>query len=397
MFKDNLKKLREEANLTQEELAEKLFVSRSAVAKWEQGRGIPRNETIEEIAKVFNVSINTFYQQDEPQKVIENIERYNKRNIILSYLGSLLVIIILITIVFIIGKRPDHKIEYDVFYSEDTLEGYGLIDFNPITQNSIGSVNMNDNYYVTIDGYETFENYVNYIFEYLQNSPYISYVGFLVERPLEESTYFDRKNYIMKSDNLEDYLTSTYYDYDDKEKNTHYTFYYLPALKDKHKEKDPIDFHFIAVEYQRIINSWIKIGDVEYKTNFKMSIHSTENYGPLGDFYFFHEHFELKKITINQENFYDYFYVGCLSEAGSAWYFISYTDNYYFRAYLPLKLEVGDAENYESKETIVYSPREGNQIKLIRAYGYIDPIDNKLKYRSNVIVQDGYVYRAIPI
>ena len=50
MFKDELKRLRLENNLTQEELAEKLYVSRSAVAKWDQGRDIPREDTLTDIA-----------------------------------------------------------------------------------------------------------------------------------------------------------------------------------------------------------------------------------------------------------------------------------------------------------------------------------------------------------
>ena len=41
MFQDKLKELREKANMSQQTLADKLFVSRSAVAKWENGNGVP--------------------------------------------------------------------------------------------------------------------------------------------------------------------------------------------------------------------------------------------------------------------------------------------------------------------------------------------------------------------
>ena len=47
MFQDKLKKLRMQANLTQAELAKHIFVSRSAVAKWEQGRGLPTVDSLE--------------------------------------------------------------------------------------------------------------------------------------------------------------------------------------------------------------------------------------------------------------------------------------------------------------------------------------------------------------
>ena len=55
MFKDRLKELREKAGLSQYELANKLFVSRSAVAKWENGSGIPSDINLEAICNYFNV------------------------------------------------------------------------------------------------------------------------------------------------------------------------------------------------------------------------------------------------------------------------------------------------------------------------------------------------------
>ena len=50
MLTDKLKKFRKENHLTQEELAEKLYVSRSTVAKWEQGRGIPDRANLSELS-----------------------------------------------------------------------------------------------------------------------------------------------------------------------------------------------------------------------------------------------------------------------------------------------------------------------------------------------------------
>ena len=43
---EKLKKLRTDSGLTQEELAEKLFVSRTAISKWESNRGYPNIETL---------------------------------------------------------------------------------------------------------------------------------------------------------------------------------------------------------------------------------------------------------------------------------------------------------------------------------------------------------------
>ena len=48
MFKDKLKELREKEGLSQQGLADKLFVSRSAIAKWENGNGIPSDEILKQ-------------------------------------------------------------------------------------------------------------------------------------------------------------------------------------------------------------------------------------------------------------------------------------------------------------------------------------------------------------
>jgi len=182
MFKDNLKKLREDAKLTQEELAQKLYVSRSAVAKWEQGRGIPKEETIEDIAKVFAIPVDSFYGNNEPQKVIEKIERKSRKN--LAVVIAVAIIILTLILIFVRNKN-DLNVEYDKFYSEKTLKSYGLEYLRPITLNSEGSVNYNDAYYVNIKGYDVFYEYINYLLRFLQESPEIEYYGFEIEKPIE--------------------------------------------------------------------------------------------------------------------------------------------------------------------------------------------------------------------
>lgn len=57
-FNVKLVQLRDKSNLTQEELAEKLGVSRAAIAKWESGGGIPNIQNIIAISELFDVSID---------------------------------------------------------------------------------------------------------------------------------------------------------------------------------------------------------------------------------------------------------------------------------------------------------------------------------------------------
>ena len=55
-FSDKLKELRQSKGISQAKLAEEIFASKSAVAKWENGLGIPSDESLELLAKYFNVS-----------------------------------------------------------------------------------------------------------------------------------------------------------------------------------------------------------------------------------------------------------------------------------------------------------------------------------------------------
>lgn len=57
-FHEKLLELRKSKGLTQEELAEALFVSRTAISKWESGRGYPSIDSLKEISHFFSVSID---------------------------------------------------------------------------------------------------------------------------------------------------------------------------------------------------------------------------------------------------------------------------------------------------------------------------------------------------
>ena len=69
MFEENIKKLREEAGLTQEEFAEKIFVTRTAVSKWENGKSYPSVDSLKVISELFDVSIDTLISSDEFKEV----------------------------------------------------------------------------------------------------------------------------------------------------------------------------------------------------------------------------------------------------------------------------------------------------------------------------------------
>lgn len=58
-IQDIIKKLREKNGLTQEQMAERLMISRQAVSRWENGETQPDTESLKLLSKEFNVSINT--------------------------------------------------------------------------------------------------------------------------------------------------------------------------------------------------------------------------------------------------------------------------------------------------------------------------------------------------
>lgn len=62
---EKLKECRKKAGLSQEQLAEKLCVSRQAITKWESDRGMPNVESLQSIAKLFDVSIDFLLDDGE--------------------------------------------------------------------------------------------------------------------------------------------------------------------------------------------------------------------------------------------------------------------------------------------------------------------------------------------
>ena len=76
LFNDKLKQLRGEYNLTQEELAEKLDVSRQAITKWESGEGTPDVENLKQLAILFNTTLDDLIMEDKKVEVPEKQYRY---------------------------------------------------------------------------------------------------------------------------------------------------------------------------------------------------------------------------------------------------------------------------------------------------------------------------------
>jgi len=74
----NIKRLREDARMTQEEMAEKLNVTRQAISNWETGKTQPDIDTLHKIAALFETDINeVIYGSKQPAR-IEYVEKSKK-------------------------------------------------------------------------------------------------------------------------------------------------------------------------------------------------------------------------------------------------------------------------------------------------------------------------------
>ncbi len=98
-FNEKLQELRKSRSLTQEELAEALYVSRTAVSKWESGRGYPSIDSLKEISRFFSVKIDDLICPDEIITVAEKekkvfISRY--LSVICSALDILMAVLLFI-------------------------------------------------------------------------------------------------------------------------------------------------------------------------------------------------------------------------------------------------------------------------------------------------------------
>lgn len=99
-FNEQIKRLRKENNLTQEEMAKKLNVTRQAISNWENNRNLPDFEMIILIAKTFGVSLDKLILEDKKMNKIEQIlindgkrTRAKKFNMVTTIIASVFIIL----------------------------------------------------------------------------------------------------------------------------------------------------------------------------------------------------------------------------------------------------------------------------------------------------------------
>jgi transcriptional regulator with XRE-family HTH domain len=97
---DNIRKYRKQLRLTQREFANKLYVSKQAVSKWETGRGYPESSMIPKIAEVLKISIDK----------LMGVGFFNKKRIFMFSFIGLIVILIVTFLPSIISDYQEQKL-----------------------------------------------------------------------------------------------------------------------------------------------------------------------------------------------------------------------------------------------------------------------------------------------
>lgn len=110
-FQDKLKELRKNRGLTQEELAQALFVSRTAISKWESGKGYPNIDSLKAISKYFCVSLDDLLSTDEILTIAEEDGKQKERHLRNLVFGLLDCSIAMFLFLPFFGQRVDGVIQ----------------------------------------------------------------------------------------------------------------------------------------------------------------------------------------------------------------------------------------------------------------------------------------------
>ena len=156
-FKDKLKHMRMEKGVSQQALADAIYVSRSAVAKWENGLGYPNELSLVALAEYFGVDRTTFETEKIEEVLIEKNKKIRNLKTILSPIAVFFLVLVAIALPLLLGSGnygltsemaagtfADNECirlkDYDIYwYTVMSEEKYACIDgFRPVKKNFYG-------------------------------------------------------------------------------------------------------------------------------------------------------------------------------------------------------------------------------------------------------------------
>ena len=110
---NNIVNLRKKSGLSQEELAEKVFVSSKAVSKWETGQGFPDVRQAKELSKIFKVSLDELADNDIKEILVEKTTNTEKLAGLILKLIKFIIIFIIVVPIILVGARIISKNIYE--------------------------------------------------------------------------------------------------------------------------------------------------------------------------------------------------------------------------------------------------------------------------------------------
>ena len=260
-----IKEERKNIGLSQEELANKLFVTRQAVSKWEQGKSLPGYDLIQKICEIFNITTNEYFLGErikkENKKEINNIpikilkeEKKKQRKIF--FISFAIIILLILLFFFFYFFNTYKKVEVYSIYGQD----------ENVKINNSNAFISNDRSYINLGNIETEKEVVKLNLYYLKedskreiftsscrrkdNCSSSSFGGSIMQVRGGDTEYFTYEDIPLVIENL--YVDISYYDNkDDKEEKIAtikldftklYTNNNLFFFYDKEKEGEPIIF-----------------------------------------------------------------------------------------------------------------------------------------------------------
>ena len=110
-FNEKLQELRKNKDLTQDELAEILFVSRTAISKWESGRGYPNIDSLKRIAKFFSVTVDSLLSGDEVLTIAEEDSKQKENSFCDLVFGLLDISVLLYLFLPLFGQKSGEVVQ----------------------------------------------------------------------------------------------------------------------------------------------------------------------------------------------------------------------------------------------------------------------------------------------
>lgn len=291
MFKDKLKELREQKGISQYELADKIFVSRSTIAKWENGLGMPGKASIESLCEFFQVSKEELLKEDDPEIIINNVQKRSKKIMIILLIAliPLLLYTLVFTIAYFVEMYNDTITPQDgKYYSEKYLKKFDLEGLDMVAGTDIQL--FGSSFHATIESYDVFVDYVRYVYNRLQYSTTISYVS--NDRRIYNPTNKGSDIFLIPSTCLSDHVDEL----DSNGRPTKYEFYFFSENTER-GDKDYVNFNFLELQYNPYF----------MENTLYMCLSKSEfNDDSYMKSYLVNEYFDIEKIELNNENISNY-------------------------------------------------------------------------------------------